>query len=54
MVVQTLQGNCKTLRGNTRAMATVTALIDGTGSIGQSETMFIELKCIFGRAILWV
>lgn len=34
-------GTHKSLRGNAKALATVTAIIDGTGSIGKSK------KCSF-------
>lgn len=32
-----LQGTHQCLHGNTKAMATVTAIIDGTGSMGKEQ-----------------
>ncbi len=32
-------GTHKSLQGNARALATVTAIIDGTGSIGESHNV---------------
>ena len=39
-----LQGTHPCLQGNTKAMATVTAIIDGTGSMGEDNTLKILLK----------
>lgn len=39
------QGTHESLRGNSRALSTVTAIIDGTGSIGVYGTSEIDLFC---------
>lgn len=36
-------GNHRCLEGNSKAMATVTAIIDGTGSIGTSFPVYLRL-----------
>lgn len=38
------QGTHESLRGNSRALSTVTAIIDGTGSIGVYGTCEIDLS----------
>lgn len=41
------QGTHESLRGNSRALSTVTAIIDGTGSIGVYGICEIDLFCFY-------
>lgn len=41
------QGTHDSLRGNSRALSTVTAIIDGTGSIGVYEMCEIDFFCFY-------
>ena len=49
--VLNLQGTHPCLQGNTKAMATVTAIIDGTGSMGEelhvTTLLYLEVFSIF-------
>lgn len=41
------QGTHDSLQGNSRALSTVTAIIDGTGSIGACKTRDVDLFCFY-------
>lgn len=38
------QGTHKSLKGNSHALSTVTAIIDGTGSVGMQRTLSLSLS----------
>jgi len=39
-------GTHHSLQGNAKALSTVTAIIDGTGSMGEFDFIFLSWKCV--------